>query len=136
MQYYAIILNRTYFVAVHADRVEGMVCRGITAAAISAGDALTRRITSNLAVHGDLDDPSSYVNHDLVRKGHHANFSIPFSKLESVSYEPRKKWGMSYYPHDGRVILRTNDTVRELIILGNQSGREITQQLSSCCAPG
>lgn len=136
MQYYAIVLNRTYFISVYDDRVEGKVCRGITAAAVRSGDLLTRSITSKLAVHGNLDDPSCYVNHELLNQDHRANFSIAFNELESVVFDPRKKWGMSYYPHDGRVVLHTADGALELIILGRQSGQEIARRLKACCALG
>ena len=37
-----------------------------------------------------------------------------------------KKWGMGYYPHDGKVYVKTkNGKKKEFIILGSQSGKEI-----------
>ncbi|HJY06951.1 MAG TPA: hypothetical protein VJ323_11600 [Bryobacteraceae bacterium] len=51
------------------------------------------------------------------------------SEITSVAYNPRKKWGMGYYPHDGRVIVQTLKRQREFIILGNQSGQQIAQRL-------
>jgi hypothetical protein len=48
------------------------------------------------------------------------------SDIKSAIYNPSKKFGMGYYPHDGRVIIETFDNKkREFIILGNQSGESI-----------
>ena len=130
MEYYALILNRTYLVRVGDGQMTGSVCRGLTAVE-GGGDSLTREITARLAVHGDLSDPASYVNATTLSKSHRANFAIALSEVQSVTYDPRKKWGMGYYPHDGRVTVTTPKQKREFIILGGQSGREIARRLNS-----
>ena len=130
MEYYALILNRTYLVRVGDGKITGSVCRGLTAVE-GGGDRLTREITAKLAVHGNLSDPASYVDDETLSKNHRANFAISLSQLQSVTYDPRKKWGMGYYPHDGRVTIVTPDQKREFIILGTQSGRAIATRLNS-----
>lgn len=130
MEYFALILNRTYLVSVEDGQLIGSVCRGLTAVA-GGGDSFTRAITAKLVVYGDLSDPASYVSAATLSKGHSANFAIALSAVRSVTYDPEKKWGMGCYPHDGRVIVATLERNREFIILGDQSGREIAHRLSA-----
>jgi hypothetical protein len=129
MEYYALILNRTYLVRVGDGHISGSVCRGLTAVE-GGGDRLTREITARLAVHGELNDPASYVDTETLSKRHRANFAIALSEVRSVTYDPTKKWGMGYYPHDGRVTVTTSKQKREFIILGGQSGRDIARRLN------
>ena len=130
MEYYALILNRTYLVHVGDGQITGGVCRGLTAVE-GGGDRLTREVTAKLAVQGELNDPASYVDAVTLSKSHRANFAIELSEVQSVTYDPRKKWGMGYYPHDGRVTIATARERHEFIILGGQSGREIARRLNS-----
>jgi hypothetical protein len=127
MEYYALILNRTYFLTVDTQHLEGKVCRGLTS--VEGGAGLTRVATSQLAVHGQLTDPKSYIDNRLLAKSNKANFAVALSDIFSVEYTPKMKWGMGYYPHDGRVFVETAKRKRELIILGNQSGQEIASRL-------
>ena len=126
MQYYGLILNRTFIVSVDAAGISGAVCRGMTST--EGGIGLARYVTAQLAVHGDLNDPSSYVAYPATRPDR-ANFALSHADITSVTYNPKKKWGMGPYPHDGRVIVATSTRRREFIILGNQSGQEIAERL-------
>ena len=130
MEYYAIMLNRTYFLRVDDQKIVGSVCRGLTSV-VGGGDPITREITSRLAIHGNLADPATYVDEATLSRRHRANFSISLSKIRSVTYDPRKKWGMGYYPHDGRVIIVSQEQRREFIVLGEQSGSNIASRLRS-----
>jgi len=129
MEYYALILNRTYLVRVEEGVLIGSVCRGLTAVE-GGGDRLTREITARLAVHGELNDPASYVDAKTLSKAHRANFVIALSEVRSVTYNPKQKWGMGYYLHDGRVTVTTSRQEREFIVLGGQSGRDIARRLN------
>ncbi len=128
MEYYALILNRTFLITIKDGALCGVVCSGLTSIE-GGGDPLTKTATGKLAVHGNLDDPKSYVNAERIKQPSNANFSIPLSKISKVTYDPRKKWGMGYYPHDGRVFVEAEGKKREFIILGNQSGKEIAERL-------
>jgi hypothetical protein len=130
MEYYALVLNRTYLVRVGDREITGSVCRGLTAAAGGA-DRLTHGITRWLSVPGNLADPASHVDHANLAETHRANFAIALSTVQSVAYDPRRKWGMGYYPHDGRVTIVTARKKRELIILGAQDGHEIGVRLKA-----
>jgi hypothetical protein len=130
MEYYALVLNRTFLVRVGDSEITGSVCRGITAVA-GGGDFLTRVINGRLSVPGNLTDPKSYVDQATLSKTHRANFVMPLSRVRSVAYDSRKKWGMGSYPHDGRVTIVTAEMKREFIILGTQNGPEIAARLNS-----
>lgn len=128
MEYYALILNRTFLITVGSDAINGAVCRGLTS--ITSGDPLAQLVTGTLAVHGDLKNPRSYVSDKRLKQTNHANFSIKFSDICSVVHDPSKKWGMGYYPHDGKLLISTSTGTREFIILGAQSGQHICASLN------
>ena len=108
------------------------MCRGLTG--VEGGTGLTRHITSRLAVRGKLADPSTYIDGRLLAKPNRADFSIALRDISSVEYTPTKKWGMGYYPHDGRVFVESVAGKCEFIILGNQSGGEIAARLEASVA--
>ena len=129
MEYYAVMLNRTYLLTIDDRRFSGKVARGLTST--EGGIGIAGMITSRMAVHGDLADPSTYIVSSRISKPSRADFSIELADIASVEYTPRKKWGMGYYPHDGRVFVSAAGRRREFIILGNQSGHEIASRLTA-----
>lgn len=128
MEYYALVLNRTFVIAINGDLLEGTLCRGLTSTA-GGRDGLSRYINGKLAVHGDLDDPSAYMGERAYPRRKRADFSLPLRELESVEHDPREKWGMGYYPHDDRLYLRTATRTREFILVGRQSGQAICARI-------
>lgn len=138
MQYYGLILNRTYLVLVTNDRIIGLKVNGLVSVE-SGGHILAKELSKTMTVKGDLQNPYSYVKYkyldrlqDLelvdaeILKQDKSNFVIQQADITNAYYDPKKKWGMGYYPHDGKVYMVTNDgKKKELIILGNQSGQKI-----------
>jgi len=119
MQYYGLILNRTYLILITESHIIGIVGNGLISVQ-GGGNPLTSVITGNMAIHEDLMNPLSYLKdkylervNDLnllkenITKIHYANFRIKLSEITEVNYDPSKKWGMSYYPHDGKVYIKT-----------------------------
>ena len=88
MEYYALVLNRTYLVSVSSTGITGKVCRGLTATESGAG--LTLYITRQLAVHGNLNDPSSYVSDHHLASRDNADFTLNCADIISVSFNPTK----------------------------------------------
>jgi hypothetical protein len=127
MEYYALILNRTFLVTVTDDELTAVVCRGLTSS--SGNDPLARLLSTPIAVRGDLNDSRSYVDEHRLRRSNGANFSLKLTDVRNVRYDKRKKWGMGEYPHDGKVYVDNGDGEREFIILGNQSGEAIAARL-------
>jgi len=138
MEYHTLILNRTYLVIITKDYLLGLKVNDVVST--EAGhNLLAFAATNPLAIRGDLDNPFSYVknkyleplleediNLDLILEYSKANFRIYRRDITRVTYDPSKKWGMGYYPHDGKVYVHTADNKkREFIILGKQSGKAI-----------
>lgn len=143
MEYHTLILNRTYLVIITKDFLLGLKVNGVVS--VEGGNSsLARAITNELAVRGDLNNPLSYVknkylqplleddiNLDSIVEKDKANFKIYKRDIVEVAYDQKKKWGMGYYPHDGKVYVKTVDNKkREFIILGDQSGKAVVDWIS------
>ena len=138
MQYYNLILNRTFLILILENHLIGFKVNGLIRVE-GGGDSLTRSITKNMAIQNDLRNPYSYMKSKYLRKIENlnifgeeilkmegSNFKINRKNIKSVIYDKRKKWGMGYYPHDGKVYVKTESgEKKEFIILGSQSGEEI-----------
>ena len=90
-----------------------------------------------------MHDPESYVSkkmdkyddllsdHAAFLKADRENFIIRKSDIKRVYHNPKKKFGMGYYPHEGRIEIETIKTPenrksdRELILIGDQNPDEI-----------
>ena len=138
MQYYGLILNRTFLVLLTKDFLIGIKVNGLVSVE-GGGSILTQELSKTMAVKGDLQNPYSYIKSKYINKAQNldlldgsilkqdkSNFFIRRVNIKNAYYDPKKKWGMGYYPHDGKVYIVTNDgKKKELIILGNQSGHQI-----------
>lgn len=144
MEYYYLILNRTFLVIKSKGLLIGIQGNGLVS--VEGGkDILTREITSNMAIKGDLTNSYSYLKNKYLEKiadlnltdgsivaANKTNFLIKLSDIKSAIYNPSKKFGMGPYPHDGRVTIETYDNnKREFIILGNQSGEHIAHLITT-----
>jgi hypothetical protein len=138
MEYYFLILNRTFLVVKTNGYLIGIQGNGLVS--VEAGsNILARELSATMAIKGDLTNPYSYLKNSYLEKIenvdlidgsltdlNNTNFVIKTSDIKDAQYNPNKKWGMGYYPHDGRVTIETFDNKkREFIILGNQSGQKI-----------
>jgi hypothetical protein len=138
MEYYRLILNRTFVVLITGEYLIGVQANGLVSIETNH-DPLLNATIGSLAIRGDLTNPYSYIkskyfrkieNEDLTGPGllsrNKINFRINRKEIKRVDYDSSKKWGMGYYPHDGKVYVETFDgKKREFIILGNQSGSDI-----------
>jgi hypothetical protein len=146
MEYHTLILNRTYLVVIKKDFLLGLKVNGIVSVEVEAMEnPLTPIVARTFSIKGDLNDPFSYVKNkyvlrllnedidlDFILQKDKANFKIYKSDIISVTYNNSKKWGMGYYPHDGKVYIQTSDKKkREFIILGDQSCEAITDWITN-----
>lgn len=148
MEYYWLILNRTFLVLLTKEYLIGIQGNG-TIAVEGEKDFITginwaEPVVKHLVVKGDLTNPYSYLKASYINKiqdddllsnsflsKNKANFKINRKEIKNVYYDSTKKWGMGYYPHDGKVYIETFDNKKkELIILGNQSGQAIVNWIS------
>jgi hypothetical protein len=138
MQYYGLILNRTFLVLITEEYLIALKVNGIVSVEVNHGNPITRKITNSLAITDDLENPYSYAKNSFLNRlaekdiygediieDCSCNFKIPKSDITEVYYDKKKKWGMGPYPHDGKVYIKTRNKNIEFIILGNQSGKKV-----------
>ena len=138
MQYYGLILNKTFLVIMTKELLIGIKVNGLVSVE-SGGNIIAKELAQTMAIRGDLQNPYSYVKSKYIERvngydlfdgsiltQNKSNFVIKQSDIKNAFYDPKKKWGMGYYPHDGKIYIETHDgRKREFIILGNQSGQKI-----------
>lgn len=128
MEYYALILNRTYTVMI----TERMLCGAFVHGVIAAPPIPTP----------DWRDPNFYVSSRVERyagvhvespafkRRHRFNFQYPLSDLAGAEFDARPKWGMGSVPYSGRVrVYGKAGWRRELILVGSQPGPSIAERL-------
>jgi hypothetical protein len=144
MEYYLLILNRTYLILLTEGSLIGIKANGLVS--VEGGKHIvSKNVSDSLAIKGNLQNPYSYIKEKYIREAENdnlfdgsilrknkSNFIIKRAHIKNVSYDQRKKWGMGYYPHDGKVYIETdNSKRREFIILGNQSGQKIANLIAT-----
>ena len=138
MEYYGLILNRTFLVLITKNELIGLKVNGIVSVKVNTGNPLTQEITKILAITNDLENPYSYAKSSFLNrlsekdiysqeilKDSSANFKISKTEIIEVTYDKKKKWGIGPYPHDGKVYVKTKKKKTELIIMGKQSCEKI-----------
>jgi hypothetical protein len=141
MEYYAFVLNRTYLVLLTKDYLIGLKVNGLVGVESNDG-IISKWLSSKIAVKGDLNNYWNYVQPKLLKsyndvnlldgsilKVNRANFMLKKNDIAAVNYDSSKKWGMGYYPHDGKVFIKTKSKTKEFIILGEQSCKKITDMI-------
>ena len=119
MEYYALMLNRTFVVFVSPDGLYGWKAAGV----VPAGVRDYFKPLSEM-----LKDPK--VMHDIVavRKlaGLKGGFFIPRSEISSAEFIAKPKSGMGGIPHSGRILVSLiSGKTREFILLGKVDGVQI-----------
>jgi hypothetical protein len=129
MEYYRLILNRTYKVFVG----ERMLCGAKVGGAVAAPRQPTPDMfdqahwveTRTARLYDRVDVASS----DFM-KINGANFRLRWDEIVRLDYQPGRKWGMGTVPHSGRLLARLKSgKTRELILLGNQDGAALKARL-------
>ena len=143
LEYYALMLNRTLMVLLTPTHVVGVKVKGMLSVE-SGADPTTRTVTRAMAVQ-DVEEPYAYVKDKYLKKvadmeligeeilrASSGNFRIAYGDIMSVKHDPRKKWGMGYYPHDGKVYITTKTGLKkELILIGLQNGAAVAQSIEN-----
>jgi hypothetical protein len=128
MQYYWLMLNRTFEVFVTGSKLCAARVRGLMA---SPGfiDAAWKNpqfyVRPGLRSRYESVDPESTAFLGLDN----ANFQIPRSEISTVEHH-RTKWGMGAVPYSGRLVISlTGQRECELVLLGAQDGKAIAARL-------
>jgi hypothetical protein len=123
MEYYDLILNRTFVVFVVPEGLYGWKAAG----PVSNGRPMYFEPYAEI-----LKDPELMRNRETPRRlsDLKGGFFIPRSDIVSAEVIYKQKWGMSGIPHSGRIRIQTaSGKSRELILLGSVDGESIQQQI-------
>ena len=132
MEYYLLIWNRSFEITVTSESLSGALVRGGMAShgsMLAAGVGAARE-TGRAEVLFDADALASARKHQPGSPGqlalHRVNFTVPRRLVQGLRFDPRRKWGMGFVPHSGRIHLSMHDnTSREFILLAQQDGKEL-----------
>ena len=136
MEYYALMLNRTYKVFVTDRMLCGAKVRGIVLKPHSASQEMMNQTywvqTPSAQVYDRID-----VTSGVFLQVNSANFQIGWGQIVSIEYRAGRKWGMGNVPHSGRLILNLKaGKQKELILLGYQDGEGLKRRLERYLMPG
>ena len=123
MEYYCLILNRTFLVFIAPEGLYGWKAEG---------PRTTSQPTYFQPYAEMLKDPEFMRNGQAVRLLSQLNggFFIPRSDILTADVSYKQKWGMGGVLHSGRVIVRLlTGTSREFILLGSVSTEAIQQRI-------
>ena len=121
MQYYALILNRTFVVFTSPEGIYGWKVEGI----VAAGRGASRYFEPYQQM---LEDPAQLPSQEAVRKLSNlpGGFFISRSSITGVEFNPKPKWGMGGIPHSGRIeVKHISGRTAEFILLGKVDGEAI-----------
>jgi hypothetical protein len=134
MQYYALILNRTYKMFIAPTMLCGAKVLGIVANPSGTSEAMLDPEYWTGTMMATLYDGLDVTSREFLRLNG-ANFQIAWRDITSVEFNSRRKWGMGNVPHSGRIVLRlVSGRSCELILLGTQDGEALRARLESAAS--
>ena len=131
MEYYWLILNRTFKVFVTKEALFGVKIRG-PMMSLPGYESDAKWLNPKSFV------PSSIVNKYLgetlasnnIVEVNKDNFVLERSSIKSVNFDDTTKWGMGFVPHSGKLYVEhSSGRKREFILLGEQDGHRIKKEL-------
>ena len=123
MEYYGLILNRTYVVFIGSDGLYGWRAEG----AVDASNPMFFAPYEEMLKDNDLMTDQEAVR-KLSRLG--GGFFISRSEIAAVEVNYKPKWGMGGIQHSGRVRVRlASGKSREFVILGIVNPKAIQQSI-------
>jgi hypothetical protein len=125
MEYYGLILNRTFAIFVAPNALYGWKARGPVSSDHPGYYEPYQEMFSDQDLMRDIGAVS-----DLSKL--EGGFVIQGSEIASIEASDKSKWGMGRIAHSGRIrIVLTNGKVREFILLGSVSPDVIRDKIVS-----
>jgi len=125
MEYYWLVMNRTYVIFIAPEGLYGWLAQGPVAASNRTYFEPYQRM---------LQDERFMRNHTAIQKlsGLPGGFFIGRSEIASIADDDLKKWGMGELPHTGNIRVRLiSGMTREFIVLGNVNTGRIRHKIIS-----
>ena len=130
MEYYLLILNRSYVIFSYPEGLYGWKFSG----PVSTRNPLFFQPFEELARDATIVPGSEAFQEFMEQPG---SFFIARAEIASANYDSRRKWGMGPVPHSGKIYVRlTSGKVREFILLGSQDGPSVCAAVLSGAAVG
>jgi hypothetical protein len=125
MEYYWLILNRTFVVFIAPEGLYGWKAAGIVTNMDRTFYAPDQEMLKDDEF---MRDRQAIEKLSRLRGG----FFIERAAIASVEYDERQKWGMGGIPHSGRINVKLTDgKTREFILLGFAIGDELINQIAT-----
>jgi hypothetical protein len=116
MEYFALILNRSYLVFITPEGLHGWKFTG----PVSTASPRFYEPFEALLDLPELAPGSAEFNSLMSKRG---SFFIPQSQISSVEFVGESKWGMGPIQHSGKLYIKLlNGKKREFVLLGNAYG--------------
>jgi hypothetical protein len=130
MEYFAVIMNRSFVIFITDDALRGWKFHGM----VSSFEPLFYEPVEALLDDANMT-PGSEAFEELMRG--RDTFCWPYTELRSVEFINRQKWGMGPILHVGRLRIRFHGVrrQREFILLGNAHGQLISDMITSRIQP-
>jgi len=125
MEYYWLVMNRTYVIFIAPEGLYGWLAHGPVAASNQTYFEPYQRM---------LQDERFMRNHTAIQKlsGLPGGFFFDRSEIASIADDDRKRWGMGGLPHTGNIRVNLNSGMsREFIVLGSINTGRIRHKLMS-----
>ena len=136
MEYYALILNRTYKVFIADGMLCGASVRGLVASPPSASPDMDDQAYWTDTLAATLYDRVDVTSAEFLKLGL-MNFQLSAKDISRIDYDPSSKWGMGSVPHSGKLKVRLKSRrTRELILLGEQDCVALKQQIEAAMTRG
>lgn len=119
MEYYALILNRSFVVFTFPQGLYGWKFSG----PVTNRDSSFFEPVQSIAADSELNPESKDLQEMIQESG---SFVIERSEITSADYDPTPKWGMGGIPHSGKLKVKLRSgKLREFILLGQQDGNAV-----------
>jgi len=116
MEYYFLILNRSFLVFTYPEGLYSWKFRGL----VSSLTPLFFKPFEDILSDPELIPGSNEFKEMMEESG---SFWIPRNEIATAEFVPALKWGMGPVPHSGKLYVRTTSgKSREFILLGSQDG--------------
>ncbi|MBZ5590806.1 MAG: hypothetical protein LAP39_01115 [Acidobacteriia bacterium] len=129
MEYFALILNRSFLVFITEDGLRSWQFRGV----VSSLEPLFYEPVEVLLDDPDMT-PGAPAFEELMQQ--RRTLFVPYTEIRSVEFVNRQKWGMGPISHAGRLRVQFRKRrTREFILLGNANGNLIRDMIASRIQP-
>jgi hypothetical protein len=132
MEYFFLILNRTFEITINENGMHGAVVNQIMSSVNPKIISATQTGSAyDLVSKANVERSQKHVaGSEEFLKLSSSNFSYAKDSISRISYNPKSKWGMGPVPHTGKLYVTfIPNTKREFIVLGKPNILELINNI-------